>query len=48
MYALSNKSMSHSDFAIFQDGRRILKIAAKNETLFHLIWDFRRTMGYFW
>jgi hypothetical protein len=39
--------MSYFDFAIFQDGRRILKMAAKAETLFHLIWDFRRKMGYF-
>jgi hypothetical protein len=40
-------TMSHVDFSSFQDGHRILKIAAKAETLFHLIWDFRCKMVYF-
>jgi hypothetical protein len=39
--------MSRFDFAIFQDGRQILKIVAKSETIFYLIWDFRRKLGYF-
>jgi hypothetical protein len=39
--------MSHFDFAIFQDGRQVFKMAAKAEMLFYLISDSGQQMSCF-
>jgi hypothetical protein len=44
---MSHKTMSHFDFAIFQDGRQVLKKVAKAEMLFHQISDSGQQMGCF-
>jgi hypothetical protein len=39
--------VSHFNFAIFQDGRQVLKMAAKAEMLFRLISNSGQQMGCF-